>query len=526
MSEKLIAAEQAVKLIKDGDTLGINGFVTFSHPEELSAEIEKQFLQTGHPNNLTLVYGAGQGDGKTPYGLNHYGHEGLTKRVVCGHIGLAPTLANLITANKIEGYNFPQGVVAHLFRAIAGKKVGVITHVGLKTFADPRVEGAKMNSKTTEDLVDLLNINGKEFLLYKYFPVNVALIRGTTADEFGNITMEDEAVHLETLSIAAAAKNSGGIVIAQVKRLAKRGSLHPQRVRVPGILVDYIVLASDPKYHRMSNAIEIDNHSLSGTVKVPLSSLPPMEMNERKIIARRCAFEITPYSVVNLGIGVPDGVASIAVEEGFDEYITLSIESGAVGGVPAPGVLIGGSTNADSFIDQPYQFDFYDGGGVDATFLGLAQADVKGNINVSKFNNRAVGCGGFINISQNAKKVVFCGTFTASGLTVAVEDGKLKIIQEGKHKKFVSEVEQITFSGDYAKDIGQDVLYVTERAVLKLTKQGLMLTEIAPGVDLQKDILDQMDFKPLIAPDLKLMDRRIFGLGIMGIKQEISNKKK
>ncbi|PKL78929.1 MAG: acyl CoA:acetate/3-ketoacid CoA transferase [Ignavibacteriae bacterium HGW-Ignavibacteriae-4] len=522
MSNKVISSQQAAELIKDEDTLGVNGFVGFGHPEELSVAIEERFLATGHPANLTLVYGAGQGDGKSPFGLNHFGHEGLTKKVICGHVGLAPKLAALISNNIIEGYNFPQGVVTHLFRAIAGNKVGVITHVGLKTFADPRIEGAKMNSKTKEDAVELINVAGKELLLYKHLPINVALIRGTTADEFGNITMEEEAVFLETLSIAQAAKNSGGIVIAQVKRLAKRGSLNPQHVKIPGIMVDHIVIAK-PENHMMSFTVDY-NPAYSGQIKVPLDSLSMLELNERKIIARRSAFELIPGGVINLGIGVPDGVATVALEEGLGESISLSIESGAIGGVPGPGLNIGASTNPDALIDHPYQFDYYDGGGLDVTFLGLAEADQYGNINVSKFNNRAVGCGGFINISQNSKKVIFCGTFTAGSSNIEIHDGKLQINKEGKHKKFVQAVEQITFSGDYANDIGQDVLYITERAVFKLSKDGLMLVEIAPGIDLQRDILEQMEFTPTISPDLKLMDHRIFVDVPMGIRGEILSK--
>lgn len=522
MSSKVISSQQAAELLQDGMTVGINGFVAFSHPEEISQEIEKRFLATGHPQNLTLIYSAGQGDGKSVFGLNHYAYEGLTKRIICGHIGLAPKLAGLVTSNKIEGYNFPQGVVTHLYRAIAGKKIGVITHVGLKTFVDPRVEGAKMNSRTTEDLVDLIQVNGKEQLLYKYFPVNAALIRGTTADEFGNITMEHEAVQVETLSLAQAAKNSGGIVIAQVERLAQRGSLHPQRVKIPGILVDYIVVAK-PENHTMSAGV-VYNPAYSGEIRVPLSSLPPMKLTERKIIARRCAFELKPNSTVNLGIGIPDGVASVALEEGINTSMTLLIESGATGGIPGGGIDLGASTNADAFIDHPYQFDFFDGGGLNVTFLGLAQADKLGNINVSKFNNRAVGCGGFINISQNSKKVVFCGSFTAGSTEYEIRDGKLTIAKEGQHKKFIQSVEQITFSGEYAAENAQDVLFVTERAVFKLTSEGLVLTEIAPGVDLQRDILDQMEFAPVVSPELKLMDKRIFMDAPMGIREEILGK--
>lgn len=523
MSSKLISSAQAAQLIKDNSTVAIEGFVTLGHPEEISTEIEKRFLETGHPQNLTILYCAGTGDGKTSFGINHYAYENLTKRAICGHFNLSPKLAALVSDNKIEAYNFPQGVMSHMYRAIAAGRPGVITHVGLKTFADPRLEGSKMNSKTKEDLVELLTIAGKESLLYKGLPIDVALIRATTADEFGNLTMEDEAVFIENLAMATAAKNSGGIVIAQVRKLAKRGTLNAQHVKIPGILVDHIVLAK-PEYHKMSHS-HGDDPAYTGEIKVPLSSLAMMEMNERKIICRRAAMELKPDIVVNLGIGMAEGVATVALEEGISEVMTLTVESGPIGGVPASGLLMGASANPEAIIDQPSQFDFYDGGGLDLAFLGLAQADQTGNINVSKFNNRAVGCGGFINITQNAKKVVFCGTFTAGGLSVEVKDAKLHILQEGKLKKLLKNVEQITFSGEYANDVDQEVLYVTERAVFKLTKEGLLLTEIAPGVDLQKDVLEQMDFKPILPADLKLMDSRIFKDEAMGIKDEVLGKK-
>lgn len=525
MSSKLISSEQAAQLIKDNATVAVEGFVTLGHPEEISTEIEKRFLETGHPKNLTVMYCAGTGDGgKTSFGIDHYAHEGLIKKVVCGHFNLSPKLGRLVLDNKIEAYNLPQGVIAHLYRAIAAGTPGVLTHVGLKTFVDPRLEGAKVNSKTTEDLVQLLKVNEKEYLLYKTFPIDVAVIRATTADEFGNLTMEDEAVFIENLSMATAARNSGGIVIAQVKRIAKRGTLNAQHVKIPGILVDHIVLAK-PENHRMSHSCG-DDPAYTGEVKVPLNSLRLLEMNERKIVCRRAAMELKPNAIVNLGIGMAEGVAAVALEEGISEQMTLTVESGPIGGVPAGGLLMGASANPEAIIDQAYQFDFYDGGGLDIAFLGLAQADQKGNINVSKFNNRAAGCGGFINITQNAKKVVFCGTFTAGNLSIEVKDGALKILTDGKFKKLLNSVEQITFSGEYANGVGQEVLYITERAVFKLTKGGLMLTEIAPGVDLKKDVLEKMEFEPIIASDLKLMDSRIFEYDKMGIYQEVMSKTK
>ncbi|MBS4536957.1 acyl CoA:acetate/3-ketoacid CoA transferase [Clostridium sp. D2Q-11] len=511
---KIMTAKEAVQLIKDGDTIATGGFVGNMHPEAITHAIEEYFVSEGKPKDLTLVYAAGQGDGKNK-GLNHLGHEGLLKKVIGGHWGLAPKIGKLALENKIEGYNLPQGAISQLFRAIAGGKPGILTKVGLKTFADPRIEGGKINDITKEDVVEIVNIRDEEWMFYHSMPVDIAVIRGTYADENGNCTFEREALNLEMLAMAQAAKNSGGKVILQVEAIVENGSLDYSQVKIPGIYVDAIVEAKEEEH--MQTFGEQYNPSYSQEIRVSLGSIKPMKLDVRKVIARRSAMELVPNAITNLGIGMPEGVSMVANEEGIDGLI-LTTEAGTIGGVPAGGLSFGAAINPDAIIDQPYQFDFYDGGGLDITFLGLAQCDKDGNINVSKFGPKIPGCGGFVNISQNAQKVVYCGTFTAGGLEVEINDGKLNIVKEGRAKKFVDTVEQITFSGKYAQETNQPVIYITERAVFELTEKGFTLTEIAPGVDLEKDIFGQMGFKPVVADDLKVMDVRIFTDAKMGLE--------
>jgi propionate CoA-transferase len=514
---KVISAEEAVALIQSGDVVAISGYGGNGTPEALFRAIEERFLERNDVSGLTLVWAGGQGDGKER-GLNRLGHEGLLRRTIGGHYGLIPRIERLAVENKIEAYNLPEGVITHLYRDIAANKPGTRSRVGLGTFVDPRLEGGKVNAAAAEDLVELVEIGGDESLFFKGFPINVALIRGTTADPDGNITLERETLRLETLSLALAAHNSGGIVLCQVERIAESGSLDARQVRVPGVFVDAVVVAG-PDDHMQTYATGY-NPGLSGEIRVPAETVRPLPLNEKKVIARRAALELLPNSIVNLGVGTPDAVGVVAGEERIQDLLTFCIDPGVIGGMPLGGGDFGAALNFSATIDHPYTFDLIDGGGLDIACLGFAECDAAGNVNASRFAKRVSGCGGFINISQNSKKVIFVGTFTSGGLETEISDGELRIANEGKFAKFVSEIGQVTFSGRYASERDADVLYVTERCVFELGAGGLKLIEIAPGIDLQTEILDLMPFEPIVN-EPKSMDPALFAPEPMDLRARL-----
>lgn len=521
-NDKVITADQAIALIGDDNVICTTGFVQSCIPEALHAALEKRYVETQSPQNLTLIMCAGAGDSKG-LGTGRLHHEGLLKRVIAANFGRMPKVAEAAADNKIQGYNLPQGIISKLYRTCAAGQPGLFSKVGLHTYVDPRLGGGKVNSLTTEDIVNLVHVEGRDWLFYKATPIDVALIRATSADPSGNLSMEKEALTLDVLAQAMAAYNNGGIVIAQVERIVEQGFIKPKDVKVPGILVDCVVVAETPELHRMNYGV-MYNPALSGEIRVPVDAIPKMPLDARKIIARRAAFELPMNGVINLGVGAPDGVASVAAEEKVTPYITMTTEAGALGGVLAGGSSFGSSTNADAVLDQNQMFDFYHGGGLDLTCLGMAECDEEGNVNTSRFGGKLNGCGGFIDISQNSRAVVFAGTFTAGGLKVEIENEKLRIVQEGRVHKFVKAVEQITFAGKYAASMSQPVIYVTERCVFQLTPGGLELIEVAPGIDIERDILPHMDFQPIINKPVS-MNPRIFRDEPMELMEDLLNLK-
>ncbi len=510
---KIYTSDEAAKFIQSDCNLLVDGSGGgVNEPGDILLAIEKRFLETGQPRNLTVIHPSGMGDHRGG-GIDRLAHEGLTRKVIGGHWGWSDRMQELALNEKIAGYCLPQGVISHLLRAIAGGQPGIVTRVGLGTFVDPRNEHGRLNASATESLLELVNIAGNELLFYHTFPIHIALIRGTTADESGNITMEHEGLFAETLSAAQAVKNSGGIVLAQVKRIVETGTIDPRQVKVPGILVDAIVVSPE---QALSIGV-FEDPSLWGEARVGLDKVPQMDLTERKIIARRAAMEVRQGDIINLGFGMPDGVASVLAEEGLVDEVTLTLEQGHIGGIPATGVNFGMARNQYAMVDAGYQFDWYDGGGLDITVLSFAEIDAKGNVNVGKFGGRMPGVGGFINISQGAKRVVFVGTLMAGKTQFDFQNGTMQVSSEGTSRKFVANVQQISFSSAYVLSCGKPVTYVTERAVFQLVPEGLLLTEIAPGLDLEQDVLKNIGFVPLISTNLKMMTSQIFMPEKMGL---------
>jgi propionate CoA-transferase len=515
---RVVSFEEAVAHIYDGDTVLIGGSGGgHAVPEALIVALEARYLKESSPRGITLLHPVGIGD-NISQGVGHLGHPGLVKRIVAGALVNSPVFQQLAKENKVEAYTLPQGSLSELMREMAAGRPGLLTQTGLHTFVDPRISGGRQSECAQEELVELVHLAEADWLFYKPYKADVAFLRGTTADEDGNVTMEREAVFGEMLSMAQATRRNGGIVIVQVERLTQRGTLPAKQVKIPGLFVDLVVV--DPK-QRQTYLMDY-SPGYAGEVRVPLSEISPLPMDARKVIARRAAMELRPGAVCNLGSGVSTGIAVIAAEENIVDQIVLTNEQGLIGGVPSSDA--GAAVNYTSIVDQPYQFDFYDGGGLDLAFLSFAQVDAAGSVNVSRFNGRIIGVGGFINISQHARKVIFSGTFTAGKLEIAWPGGQTLITQDGRFNKFVSQLEQVSYSGPFAGERGQEALYITERAVFRRGEEGLELVEIAPGVDLEHDILAHMDFRPQISPDLKIMDARLFAEEKMGLPVDLAAK--
>jgi len=508
----VMSAVDAVKLVKDEDVVaicGAGGGIT--EPTCLINALAERYHAEKKPRDLTLYYPSGPGD-RADKGLSPLAQPGMVKGGVAGHWGQSPRLAEMAERNEIEAYNFPMGVMSQLLRAGAAGQPGILTHVGLGTFLDPDQQGGKMNERTREDLIKKMDIDGTPYLYYKTIFPDVAFIRGTTADTEGYITMEDEVTFLDVLAMAMSTHNHGGKVLCQVQKVVKAGTLHPKNVKIPGYLVDGLII--NPNQTQLYQDVPV-NRFMSGDYIAEEENGDPMQLSQRKVVARRALMAVHKGDVGNVGVGICDGIGIVAQEEGLEKEFTLTVETGPIGGVTAQGIFFGASVNMKAVLDMPSQFDFYDGGGLDVCFLSFAEMDRNGNVNVHKFNGKIMGTGGFVNICQNSKRVVFCGTLRAGGLKTRIADNKITIEKEGRFLKMVDQVSEITFNGMDALARGQEVLYITERAVFCLTEQGVMLTEVAPGVDVEKDIIKQMGFKPVVADDLKMMDSCLFSEGTM-----------
>jgi propionate CoA-transferase len=512
----VISARQAVGLVRDGSTVLIGGSgAGHAVPQRFIDELASVFTAEGRPRDLTTARIVGIGD-FADRGFSQLGLPGLMRRTIGSNIGNEPRLGALVEAGELEAYSFPQGVLSQLIREIAAGRPGLVTAVGLGTYVDPRQTGGKQNARTTEDLVEVVTLRGREWLLYHAFPIDVAVIRATTADEDGNLTMEGEAVQGEMLAMAMAARNSGGIVIAQVRRLARRGSLPMRDVRVPAALVDHVFVDPD----QWQTYITQDSPYYAGALRKPVTEEPPLPLDVRKIIARRSLLEFPRGAICNLGFGISQLIGRVAWEEGITDQLVLTVEQGIFGGVPVAGNEGGTGFNYQAMIDQPYMFDFYDGGGLDIASLSFAEVDAEGNVNVHAFEGRVRGPGGFPNISARTPKINFVGTLTAQGLELDISGGGVRVVREGSLRKFVPTVREISFNGGLARERGQQVRYVTDRAVFALADDGLVLTEVAPGIDVERDVLGQMGFRPRVADDLATTDPRVYATGPMGVASD------
>ncbi len=515
----ILSAKEAVSYIQDEDVVAITGAGGgILDPYALIHALHDRYEETSSPKNLTLWHSTGLGD-RAQKGMSPLALDGLVKRVIGGHWGQSPSLAQMASDNKIEAYNFPQGIMAQLARSAAAKQPGILSKVGLGTFIDPRNEGGKLNDCTQEDLIRIVMLDGQEYLYYPSIPMDVCLIRATTADSEGYASMEDEITYIDALQLAQAVHNNGGMVLLQVKRVVKAGSLHPKSIKIPGFLVDALIVESEQEQLYSGS-----DRFFAGDYIADDQDVKMLPLDQRKVVARRALMEVKPGYVGNVGVGIADGIGAVAREEGVQDLFTLTVETGPIGGTTAQGIFFGATLNPRAIMDMPTQFDFYDGGGLDVAFLSFAELDENGNVNVHKFNGKIMGTGGFVNIVAGSKKVVLCGTLRAGKLKTKVENGQIQIEQEGKFEKLIPEVESITFSAQQAAKQGQEVIYITERAVFKYINQKVTLVEIAPGIDLEKDVLAQMGFRPEISKNLKIMDERIFQAEKMNIFDEFKGE--
>ncbi|MED4601776.1 CoA-transferase [Paenibacillus validus] len=506
---KVMTAEEAVAKIPSGSTIAIGGLISILCPETVIAALGNRFETSGSPAHVSVVTPVRVGwDKDNMTGLDHFARPGMLKRLISGSFNVkeSPRITDMIRNNQIEAYSFSMGTLFQLIRSMAGGNDGMFTKVGLRTYVDPRMEGGKLNEATTDNINEVIQVGAEEYLYYRPLPIDVAIIRGTTADEDGNVSLEREPVTLAGLEMAMAAKASGGYVIVQAERLTAKGSISPRSVAIPGILVDAVVI--DPEQQQ---SLLPYNPSWTGEVKAPTDDMvQPMALDMKKIILRRAAEELLPGSVINLGVGIPVALPQLLLEQHRLDQVTFSLEHGAVGGIPMGEEVFGAHRNPTAFFTSPQVFDYYHNGGLSATLLGFAQIDGSGNVNVSKFNGIFRGSGGFIDITHRTKKIMFCGTLTSGGLDIGIQDGKMTIVKEGRHKKLIRQVEHLTFNAEAAREKGQEPVYITERAVFRLGDNGLVLTEYAPGIDVEKEILPYIDFKVDIDPDVKPMSPHLF----------------